>query len=271
MPVHHTLTTAALTIAGSDSGAGAGVQADLKTFAAHGVYGTCAITAVTAQNTRGVTAAETLSGAIVRAQIDAVMLDFPVRAAKTGMLATAAIVSTVAEAVRAHGLENLVVDPVMLAKSGDSLLDAAAVDALRSLLLPRAAVVTPNIPEAEVLAGMRILTDADRDVAAERILALGPRLVIIKGGHAPTDDIVDSLYDGERVQRFSHARVPGTSTHGTGCTFAAALAAHLALGRAVAQAIPLVQAYIAGAIRHAPRMGDGHGPMHHFWNGPAHE
>ncbi|HEY6507019.1 MAG TPA: bifunctional hydroxymethylpyrimidine kinase/phosphomethylpyrimidine kinase [Vicinamibacterales bacterium] len=255
----------ALTIAGSDSGAGAGIQADLKTFAAHGAYGVCAITAITAQNTQGVLDVEVLSTRIVRAQIEAVAKDFDVRAAKTGMLAVATVVRAVAEAVRDLRIPNLVVDPVMLAKSGDALLDAEALDALRRHLLPLAMVVTPNLPEAEALADMAIRDEATASEAARRIAGLGPRAVIVKGGHAEGAEIVDLLYDGTSVQRFPQTRVPGTSTHGTGCTFAAALAAHLAHGRTLVDAVPLTQRYVAGAIRHAPGLGGGHGPMDHFW------
>jgi hydroxymethylpyrimidine/phosphomethylpyrimidine kinase len=253
----------ALTIAGSDSGGGAGIQADLKTFAAHGVYGVCAITAVTAQNTRGVTAVEVLSPSIVRAQIEAVYADFDIRAAKTGMLATASVIEAVAEALRGRALA-LVVDPVMVAKSGDRLLDTAALDALVTRLLPHAALVTPNVPEAEVLAGITIRTQDDAREAARRILASGARAVVVKGGHAATEDIVDLLYDGSTFTAFRTARVPGTSTHGTGCTFSAAIAAHLARGQAVTDAIPLAQAFVAAAIRRAPGLGGGHGPMGHI-------
>ena len=256
----------ALTIAGSDSGAGAGIQADLKTFAAHGVYGTSAITAVTAQNTLGVTMFEPLSVPLVRAQIEAVVTDIGVHAAKTGMLATAAIVDAVAAAIADCPIPFVVVDPVMIAKSGDRLLAEDAIRAIRTTLLPRAFAVTPNIPEAEALSGLTIATDDDRRDAARRILALGPRAVIIKGGHLPSADIVDLLYDGSEFREFRHERVPGRHTHGTGCTFAASLAASLALGRSLPDAIPLAQAYIAGAIRHGPGLGRGHGPMDHFWN-----
>lgn len=255
----------ALTIAGSDSGAGAGIQADLKTFAAHGVYGSTAITAVTAQNTRGVTAFEVLSPALVRQQIEAVVADLGADAAKTGMLPTAAIVDTVAQAIADLDIPFVVVDPVMLAKSGDGLTDAAAVEVMKTSLLPRAFVVTPNIPEAERLSGVRIASDEDRKEAARRILDLGPSLVVIKGGHFPAPDIVDLLYDGREFTDFRHERVRSRHTHGTGCTFAAALTAHLASGRTVREAIPLIQEYIAGAIRHAPEIGEGSGPMNHFW------
>jgi hydroxymethylpyrimidine/phosphomethylpyrimidine kinase len=255
----------ALTIAGSDSGAGAGLQADLKTFAAHGVYGTCAITAITAQNTVGVSMAEALSPLLVRAQIEAVVSDIGVHAVKTGMLATGEIVRAVVAALRDFKLDQLVVDPVMIAKSGDSLLDRDALEAVKTLLLPRALVVTPNIPEAEALAGMSVESTEDRREAARRIVGLGARAVIIKGGHAPSDDIEDLFYDGREFSAFACARVPGRDTHGTGCTFAAALTALVALGRTLPDAIPQAQRYVAGAIRHAPHLGRGHGPMDHFW------
>jgi hydroxymethylpyrimidine/phosphomethylpyrimidine kinase len=264
-PGSHTRWRVALTIAGSDSGAGAGVQADLKTFAAHGVYGTSAITAVTAQNTLGVSMFESLSPRLVRAQIDAIATDLGVHAAKTGMLATAAIVEAVADAVADLRVPNLVVDPVMIAKSGATLLDDDAVRAIRSKLLPLAAVVTPNIPEAEALSAIRITTDDDRREAARRIASLGAAAVIVKGGHLPGDEIVDLMHDGSGFREFRQRRMPGRHTHGTGCTFAASLAASLALGRSLAEAIPIAQSYIAGAIDAAPDLGSGHGPMDHFW------
>jgi hydroxymethylpyrimidine/phosphomethylpyrimidine kinase len=255
----------ALTIAGSDSGAGAGIQADLKTFAAHGVYGTSAITAVTAQNTRGVASFHEVPSQLIREQIEAVMLDLGADAAKTGMLASAAAVEAVAQAISDFDIPFVVVDPVMLAKSGDRLADDTAVEAMRASLLKKAFVVTPNIPEAETLSGMAIATDDDRREAARRIQVLGPSLVVIKGGHFSSDDIMDLLYDGRDFVEFRHARIPGRHTHGTGCTFAAALTAHLAAGRTVRAAIPLIQEYIAGAIRGAPELGEGNGPMNHFW------
>ena len=256
----------ALTIAGSDSSAGAGIQADLKTFAAHRVYGLSAITAVTAQNTQGVTTFQALPADLVTAQIEAVVSDIGVHAAKTGMLANAAIVEAVAAAVEDLEIPLLVVDPVMIAKSGDSLVDDEAVGTIKRELLRRAHVVTPNIPEAEVLSGMSIRTGDDRREAARRIRALGATAVIIKGGHFPTADIVDLLYDGDQFFEFRHDRVESRATHGTGCTFAAALASRLALGDDLEEAIPRVQAYVAGAIRHAPGLGHGHGPMDHFWS-----
>lgn len=256
----------ALTIAGSDSSGGAGVQADLKTFAAHRVYGLSAITAVTAQSTIGVTTFQALSADLVTAQIEAVMSDIGAHAAKTGMLATAAIVEAVAAAVTDLEIPLLVVDPVMIAKSGDALVDDEAVATIKTELLRRARVVTPNIPEAEALSGMTIRSDEDRRQAARRIAALGAAAVIIKGGHSPSADILDLLYDGERFRDFRSERVAGTSTHGTGCTFAAALAARLALGDSLEDAVPKAQQYVAGAIRHAPGLGRGHGPMDHFWS-----
>ena len=256
----------ALTIAGSDSCGGAGIQADLKTFAAHRVYGLSAITAVTAQNTQGVATFQALPADLVTAQIEAVASDIGVHAAKTGMLANAAIVEAVAAAIEDLEIPLLVVDPVMIAKSGDTLVDNEAVATIKAELLRRAHVVTPNIPEAEVLSGITIRTDDDRREAARRIRALGAAAVIVKGGHFPTPDIVDLLYDGERFLEFRNERIHSTATHGTGCTFAAALAARLALGDELAEALPKVQAYVAGAIRNAPGLGHGHGPMDHFWS-----
>ena len=254
----------ALTIAGSDSSGGAGIQADLKTFAAHGVYGLSAITAVTAQNTIGVTAVQSLSSDLVTAQIEAVVSDLGTDAAKTGMLANASIVEAVAAAVEALQIPMLVVDPVMIAKSGDSLLDEEALGAMKAELLRKAFLVTPNIPEAETLSGMTIASNEQRREAARRIVRLGAGAVVIKGGHFPSPEIIDLLYDGHRFIEFRAERVEGTSTHGTGCTFAAAIAAHLALGHRLEDAIPQVQVYIADGIRHAPGFGRGHGPMDHF-------
>ncbi len=218
----------ALTIAGSDSGGGAGIQADLKTFAALGVYGSSVITAITAQNTVGVTAVHEIPPAIVTAQLDAVLSDIGADAAKTGMLSSAPIIGAVAAAVRRHGLTKLVVDPVMVAKSGDRLLREEAVAALREELLPLALIVTPNIPEAETLAGMTIANDDDRREAARRIAAYGPRFVIIKGGHA------------------------------------AAITAGLARGLAPEAAVREAKEYLTAALRASYRIGAGHSPVNHF-------
>jgi hydroxymethylpyrimidine/phosphomethylpyrimidine kinase len=257
----------ALTVAGSDSGGGAGIQADLKTFAAHGVYGTSAITAVTAQNTMGVTAWQAVAADLVTAQIEAVTSDLGCHAVKTGMLANAAVVEAVAAAIAALDLPNVVVDPVMIAKSGDRLLEPEAVAALKTELLPRARVVTPNIPEAQALSGYRIGTLEDAREAARRIRALGPAAVVIKGGHLPGPDIVDLLYDGREFHEFAGPRVVGPHTHGTGCTFAAAIAAALAKGEALPHAVSRAQHYVAGAMRHGPKVGHGHLPLAHFWLG----
>ena len=253
-----------LTIAGSDSSAGAGIQADLKTFAALGVYGTSALTAITAQNTRAVTAVQEVPPDIVAAQIDAVVTDIRPDAVKTGMLAGAAIIEVVAAKVKEHRLANLVVDPVMVAKSGDRLLREDAVAALRGLLLPLAAVVTPNLPEAEVLAGQRIGSEEDARRAAKEIVRLGAGAVVVKGGHREGPEAVDVLYDGNRFRDYSAPRVDTTSTHGTGCTFASAVAAYLARGEPLAEAVGRAKEYVTEALRRAYPIGGGHGPVHHF-------
>jgi len=263
----------ALTIAGSDSGGGAGIQADLKTFAALGVYGTSAITALTAQNTMAVTALRVAPADMVVAQIDAVVSDLGCDAVKTGMLAAAAIVEAVAEAVTRLRLPHLVVDPVMVSKSGDHLLAEDAVAALRQRLLPLARVVTPNIPEAEVLAGLTIATLDDAIRAAHAIRALGARAVIVKGGHLDRPDIVDVLVDGDEgdaVVQLVTPRVAGVHTHGTGCTFAAAITARLALGDGLEAAARAAQAYVAGAMRAGVPLGQGHRPLDHFWRERPH-
>ena len=258
----------ALTIAGSDSGGGAGIQADLKTFAALGVYGTSALTAVTAQNTLGVTGVQELSPDMVALQIDAVVYDIGADAVKTGMLANSGIIRVVADKVAEHGLPNLVVDPVMVAKGGDSLLQAAAVDALRTLLVPLALVVTPNLPEASVLVGYEVSTLEQARRAAMDIVGMGSRSVVVKGGHLQ-GDAVDVFYDGIDFREFSSPRVDTTSTHGTGCTFASAIAAGLAKGMGVEEAVGQAKAYVTEAIRRAIPIGSGHGPLNHFhamWN-----
>jgi hydroxymethylpyrimidine/phosphomethylpyrimidine kinase len=255
----------ALTIAGSDSGAGAGIQADLKTFAAHGVYGTSAITAVTAQNTLGVTDWQALPADLVIAQIEAIAGDIGADAVKTGMLANAAIVEAVAATISSLDLPLVVVDPVMIAKGGDRLLEEEAVQAMRTELLPLAHVVTPNIPEAEVLAGMPIGSVADMREAAARILGLGPRVVMVKGGHLDGPESIDVISTGAETWEIRGPRIATTSTHGTGCTLASAIAANLAKGLADRAAIEAAREYLAGAIANAPGIGKGHGPLNHFW------
>jgi hydroxymethylpyrimidine/phosphomethylpyrimidine kinase len=257
-------TPVALTIAGSDSGAGAGIQADLKTFAAFGVYGLTVITAVTAQNTLGVRAVQEIEPAIIADQLDAVVEDFTIASLKTGMLSSAAIIETVAAGIRRHRLHPLVIDPVMVAKSGDRLLREDAVEALRRTLLPLARVVTPNIPEAEVLVGRAIRTPEDRLAAARAILELGVQAVVIKGGHSDDDPIVDLLIDHTDIHEYRAPRIDTTSTHGTGCTFSAAITAGLARGRDLPAAVGEAREYLSRALSSAPRIGHGHGPMNHF-------
>ena len=255
----------ALTIAGSDSGGGAGIQADLKTFAAHGVFGTSAITAVTAQNTLGVVCWQALPADLVTAQIEAVAGDLGADAVKIGMLATAAIVEAVAAAIRALELPQVVVDPVMIAKGGDRLLDADAVAALGSELLPQAHVVTPNVPEAEALAGITIRSVDDMRLAGARILRMGPRVVLVKGGHLDGPDSIDVACTASGTFEIKRPRIATAHTHGTGCTLSSAIAANLAHGLTDREAIEAARDYLDGAIRHAPGLGKGHGPLNHFW------
>jgi hydroxymethylpyrimidine/phosphomethylpyrimidine kinase len=255
----------ALTIAGSDSGGGAGIQADLKTFAALGVYGTSAITALTAQNTLGVRAVEFVPTLFILSQIAAVIEDIGTDAIKTGMLGRPEIVSAVAGALVNLPTVPVVVDPVMVAKSGDRLLGEAAVASVIRDLLPRADVLTPNAPEAAVLSGRPVRTLAEARDAARQLFDLGARAVIVKGGHLDTPDVVDTLFDGRQFIEARGPRHATRHTHGTGCTFAAAIAAHLALGRPLVEAFHEARAYLDGAIRHAPGLGGGAGPLDHFW------
>jgi hydroxymethylpyrimidine/phosphomethylpyrimidine kinase len=255
----------ALTIAGSDSSGGAGIQADLKTFQALGVYGASAITAITAQNTLGVRAVHEIPTEVIAAQIDAVVEDLGVDGLKTGMLSSAEIITTVAERVRHWGLrEVLVVDPVMVAKSGDRLLRQDATVALIHDLLPLAAVLTPNLPEAEVLVGRALSTADDMRAAAREIAGFGVGAVVMKGGHLPGDP-VDVLFDGRDFHVFPAKRVDTPNTHGTGCTFSAAIAAALAQGMPVVEAVATAKAYLTGAIQRSAPMGGGHGPVAHDW------
>lgn len=255
----------ALTIAGSDSGAGAGIQADLKTFAAHGVYGTSAITALTAQNTTGVRGVHAVPAEFVTLQIEAIAADIGCDAVKTGMLATAAIVEAVSAAVEALDLPNLVIDPVMVAKGGDRLVDADAVQALRATALRLARVVTPNVPEAEVLAGMAIGSVADMHEAARRIRRLGCEHVVVKGGHLGGETATDVLIGPHTAVELTVPRLNTRHTHGTGCTFAAAIAARLALGEPVEGAVRAAKRYVTEAMRRGIVVGAGHQPLDHFW------
>jgi hydroxymethylpyrimidine/phosphomethylpyrimidine kinase len=255
----------AMTIAGSDSGGGAGIQADLKTFSALGVFGTSAITALTVQNTIGVSGVEVMTPAFVSAQIDAILDDIGADAVKTGMLATAGIVEVVAEQAAKRRFERLVVDPVMVATSGDRLLADDAVDAYRHQLFRRALIVTPNHDEAEVLSGGELRDDEAVREGARAIAAMGAKWVLMKGGHRPGAEVVDVLYDGRDFREYRHARIETTSTHGTGCTLASAIAARLAHGDAVPDAVRAATDYLHEAIKRAPGIGHGHGPVHHFW------
>ncbi len=264
-------TPIALTIAGSDSGGGAGIQADLKTFAAFEVYGASALTAVTAQNTLGVTAVHELPVDVVRAQIDAVATDLGMDAVKTGMLSSAAIIEAVAERLEHHGVRQLVVDPVMVAKGGDRLLREDAVAALASRLLPLALVCTPNAEEAAALCGHPVETMEQARSAARTIHGMGSRYVVVKGGHFG-EDAVDVLYNGSAFAEFPAKRIATTSTHGTGCTFASAVAAGIARGNTVEDAVSDAKAYVTAAIASAPPIGGGYGPLHHFhawWAGKS--
>jgi hydroxymethylpyrimidine/phosphomethylpyrimidine kinase len=292
----------ALTIAGSDSSAGAGIQADLKTFAAFGVYGATAITAVTVQSTRGVEAVTPLSSDLVTAQIEAVAGDLTIAATKIGMLATAAIVEAVAAVIKELALPLVVLDPVLVSTSGERLLDADGVQAMCLELMPQARVITPNIPEAEALSGRRISSLAEALEAARRIHDMGPAAVIITGGHRGWDtgkdsglraeglgfraeglglsaeglghaaegiEVIDVLFDKGQFHQFRTLRIDSTQTHGTGCTFASAIAAGLALGHSLPEAAARAQQYVAGAIAHAPGIGHGRGPLNHFWEWPS--
>lgn len=254
------MTRTALTIAGSDSSGGAGIQADLKTFAVHGVFGTSAITALTAQNTTGVSRILAVPPDMVVAQIDAVMTDIGADAVKIGMLAGAGIAEAVAEALHRYRSSNVVLDTVMVAKGGSRLLDDAAIEVIRHRLLPLSTVVTANVPEAEVLTGMRLHSVADLRQAARRLVEMGAAAVVVKGGHldGPAIDVFD---DGVVTIELEGPRIPTVHTHGTGCTMAAAIAANLALGRSLAEAVAAAKHYVARAIEHAPGLGRGHGPL----------
>ena len=253
-----------LTIAGSDSGGGAGIQADLKTFQELEVFGTSVLTAVTAQNTRGVHGVEAVSPELIRQQLDAIGSDFSIAACKTGMLFDAARIEAVATGVKRHVFNRLVVDPVMIAKGGAPLLQDTAVDALKTSLLPLATVVTPNVPEAEVLTGLTIRSFNDRLEAARRMLAYGVRAVILKGGHLEGETAEDLIMTESEVFLLSAPRIQTSDTHGTGCTFSAALTAELAKGRSIMEAAVTAKRFIQSAITHGLEIGAGHGPTNHW-------
>ena len=259
----------ALTIAGSDSGGGAGIQADLKTFSALGVFGMTTVTAVTVQNTRGVQSFEAISPATVGAQIRAVVTDIGVDAAKTGMLANAEIVAAVADAIEETGIRNLTVDPVFVSKHGHLLLAEDAVEVLRSRILPLAAVVTPNLSEAAGLAGISIGSKADMSRAADAILGLGAGAVLVKGGHLQgTHEAADLFADGVREEWIVAERIETPNTHGTGCTLSAAITARLAMGDGLLDAVRAGKAFVTEAIRQALAIGEGIGPVDQLWSVP---
>ena len=257
----------ALTIAGSDSGGGAGIQADLKAMEASGVFGTSALAAVTAQNTEEVAQAHDLPPSLVAAQIDAVATDMNVQAAKTGMLSAPEIIETVADRVAAHDLFPFVVDPVMISKTGFKLLQDAAIETLIDELLPLATIVTPNVHEAEHLTGVTIETTEDLEAAGKALLEHGPDAVLVKGGHfSGAEEAVDVLVDENGSQTFAAPRIDTTHTHGTGCTYASAIAANMAKGYALDAAVGRAKRYVTGAIRHALPLGHGRGPTNHFFH-----
>ncbi|MDH4043827.1 MAG: bifunctional hydroxymethylpyrimidine kinase/phosphomethylpyrimidine kinase [Gemmatimonadota bacterium] len=261
----------ALTIAGSDSGGGAGIQADLKTFHQFGVFGTSAIVALTAQNTLGVTAVHPVPLPTVRAQLDALAADLPPAAVKSGMLATAALVHEVADGIARHRFAQYVCDPVMVATSGDRLLDADAVRSVRDHLLPLATLVTPNLDEATMLVEDPVETVESMERAGRTLVLQGADAALVKGGHLDADEIVDVLVTPTGVRRFRHPRLATTSTHGTGCTLSAAVTAGLALGRPLERAVADALDFVHRAMVAAPGLGRGHGPLNHFAAAPAAE
>ena len=254
----------ALTIAGSDSGGGAGIQADLKTFHQFGVFGTSVLTAITAQNTRGVRAVHAVPVETVDAQMAALAEDLPPQGTKTGMLATGELVRAVARGILRHGFPNYVLDPVMVATSGDRLLDRDAERTVAQMLVPLATLVMPNLDEATILTGRETRTPDDMERAGNALLEMGARAALVKGGHAPGNTIVDVLVTEGGACRFSHPRIVTTSTHGTGCTLSAAIAAGLALGRELEQVVGDALDFVRRAMIEAPGLGKGQGPLNHF-------
>jgi hydroxymethylpyrimidine/phosphomethylpyrimidine kinase len=253
----------ALTVAGSDSGGGAGIQADLKTFSALGVYGTSVITSVTAQNTTGVTGIQNIQLAIIEKQLSAVLTDIGTDAVKTGMLSRSGIIRVVAKILTKYKVARLVIDPVMISKSGAKLLQKNAVQTLIRELFPMAYIVTPNIPEAEILTGMKIRSVEDMEQACRIIRCMGCRAVVVKGGHLE-GDATDVLFDGKKFYYFESKRIRTRNTHGTGCTFSAALTAYLAKGFDLVDSVKISKKFITGAIAHAFEIGKGHGPVNPF-------
>lgn len=253
----------ALTIAGSDSGGGAGIQADLKAFSANEVFGMSVITAVTAQNTMEVRSVQNIDLEIIKDQIDVIYADLPVDAVKIGMLGTPEIVQVVGETLKKYQPKNLVLDPVMVSKGGHYLLENNAIEQLKLSIVPLVSIITPNIPEAEVLTGMKIQTESDMEKAAHKMTELGASNVLVKGGHLDGDPN-DLLYDGSTYHWFNGKRIETKNTHGTGCTLSSAIAANLAKGLPIKEAVQQGKEYITEAIRQSLPLGNGHGPTHHF-------
>lgn len=255
----------ALTIAGSDCSGGAGIQADLKTFSAHGVFGMSAIVSVVAENTARVLSIMDVTPEMIAAQIDAVFEDIPPDAVKVGMLSQPPCMAAVAEKLREYRPANVVIDPVMYAKNGCPLMDPGSVDALIENIIPLADLLTPNIPEAEKISGIKITTVADMEKAAAAIREMGCKSVLVKGGHA-LGDATDVLFDGTLFRHFTARRVDTKNTHGTGCTYSSAIASNLALGMDTFKAVERAKRYVTTAIEHALPFGKGCGPTHHFWD-----
>jgi len=258
----------ALTIAGSDSGGGAGIQADIKTFQAFGVFGTSAITAITAQNTTGVSAVHPIPLALVREQIERVAEDLPPAATKTGMLARADLVEVVADALAAHRLSPYVLDPVMVSTSGHPLLERDAVEAVVRRLIPLATLVTPNLEEARILTGLESEGETGARATARRLVEMGAAAALIKGGHGAGEEVLDLLWDGRTERIWRHARIHTRHTHGTGCTLSAGITAGLAQGALLEDSVDRALSFVAAAIREAPGLGSGHGPLNHFVSVP---
>jgi len=258
------MTKIALTIAGSDSGGGAGIQADLKTFHQFGVFGTSAVVAITAQNTIGVSGVHPIPVEMVQSQIEAVASDLPPQAFKTGMLATVDLVKAVAESIKRCGFSNYVLDPVMVATSGDPLLDKQAERTVRDHLVSLATLVTPNLDEASILVEDEIDSLSKMEEAGKALVHMGAMAALIKGGHLEEDEIVDVLVMPDSIRRMSHPKIDSSSTHGTGCTLSSAIVAGLALGRDVEDAVVVGLDFVQRAIATAPGLGTGHGPLNHF-------
>ncbi len=253
-----------LSIAGSDCSGGAGVQADLKTFSAHGVFGMSVIVSVVAENTSRVIDIQDITPDMIKKQIDAVFEDIEVNAVKVGMLSTPKCMNAVAEKLRQYNPKNIVVDPVMYAKNGCPLMEPTAVDTLIKTIIPLADVITPNIPEAEKIADMEITCVADMEAAAKKIYLMGCKAVVVKGGHA-VGNALDVLYNGNQIYHFEAERIATKNTHGTGCTFSSAIASQLANGLSVEEAVKRAKGYVTVAIEHSLAIGKGNGPTHHFY------